>query len=70
MILFTKGGVHGREGVCMAEEGVVGACIVGGPVWQGACMVGEGVCMARGAYMAGKTATAADGTHSTGMHSC
>ena len=35
-----------------------GACITGGHVWQ------EGACMA------GETATAADGTHPTGMHSC
>ena len=45
----------------------------GGCAWQGACMAGGvhgrghawwGVCMA------GETATAADGTHPTGMHSC
>ena len=31
--------------------------MVGGHAWQGACMAGE-------------VATAADGTHPTGMHSC
>ena len=31
---------------------------------------GGGTCMAVGACVAGDTATAADGTHSTGMHSC
>ena len=38
-----------------------GACMVGGHAWQGACMAGEGC-------VAGDTATAADGTHPTGMH--
>ena len=46
-------------GVCIA----VGVCVVGG-------MHGRGVSGRRGAYMAGETATAADGTHPTGMHSC
>ena len=50
----------------------------GGCVWQGACMAGGmhgggcawlGACVA-GACMAGETATAADGMHPTGMHSC
>ena len=56
-----------------------GASVVGGHVWQGACMAGRacmaGACMAggcvwQGACMARETATAADGTHPTGMHSC
>ena len=34
-----------------------GTCVAGGHAWQGA-------------YMAGETATAAGGTHTTGMHSC
>ena len=34
-----------------------GACVTGGHAWQGVCMPGE-------------TATAADGTHPTGIHSC
>ena len=29
-----------------------------------------GPCVAKGVCMAGETATAADGTHPTGMHSC
>ena len=57
----------------------------GGHAWQGACMVGgmcgRGHVWQRGmhgrgmvwqgryAYMAGETATSADGTHPTGMHS-
>ena len=54
-------------------------CSQGGHVCQGACGGGMcargrawqgGACMARGACMAGKTATAADGTHPTGMLSC
>ena len=61
-----------------------GACVVkGGCVWQRGGMHGKrgmhgegGKCMARGGGMHGRgcawqeTATAADGTHSTGMHSC
>ena len=56
-----------------------GACMVG------ACMLGEGMCMAGsmcgrghalqgtcmgGACMAGETATAVDSMHPTGLHSC
>ena len=52
-----EGGVHGRVGACM----VGGACVAGGHIWQGH--------MWRGAYVAGKTAIAAGGTHPTGMHS-
>ena len=51
------GGVHGG-GACM-----VGVCIVGGMHGRGVCMVGE-------PCAAGETATAAGGTHPTGMHSC
>ena len=36
--------------------------------WQGACMAGG--MRGKGACVAGETATAADGTHPTGMHSC
>ena len=52
------------------------ACMVGCEhAWQGGMHGGEcvwqggGTCMA-GACVAGETATAADGTHPTGMHSC
>ena len=45
----------------------------GGCVVKGLCEV-KGACMAggwgSGASVAGETATAADGTHRTGMHSC
>ena len=58
-----QGGIHG-SGACMAGVACLvggmhsrGACIVGGQVWWGACVTGE-------------TATTADGTHPTGMHSC
>ena len=43
---------------------------------MGACVAGGGVCMAGGmqggggACVAGEMATAVDGTHSSGMHSC
>ena len=56
-------GGHGRghawQGMCVVG-GVAGMCMVGGVhdrgcAWQGACVAAE-------------TATAADGTHPTGMH--
>ena len=56
--VHSGGGIHGR-GTCVAG----GMCGSGVCVWQGG-MCGQGVCMA------GETATAADGTHPTGMHSC
>ena len=49
-----QGGMHGR-----------GSCVVGRCAWQG---VRGGGCVWRGGV--GDTATAANGTHSTGMHSC
>ena len=61
-----QGSVRGRVGACMARLGRAwqggcgrrGACMAGGHVWhEGACVAGE-------------TATAVDGTHPTGMHSC
>ena len=45
-----------------------GACVAGGMHGRRTCMSG-GV-RGRGACVAGETATAADGTHPTGMHSC
>ena len=39
----------------------------GGHVWQGSMLGGL---HGRGVCVAGETATAADGTHPTGMHSC
>ena len=62
-------GMHGKDcawqGTCMAGgvQKVHGrghawwGCTWQGHAWQGACMAGE-------------MATAADGTHTTGMHSC
>ena len=72
-----QGGMHGGHawGACMvgghAWQGDMhgrghawqGMCMTGGPAWQGVCIVG-------GTCMAGETATAADGTHPTGMYSC
>ena len=52
---------------------VKGACVVkGGHAWQsGACVAKGGVHGGRGGgCVAGETATAADGRHPTGMHSC
>ena len=45
-----------------------GVCVVGGMHGRGLCMVCA--CMAGGARVAGEMATAADGTHPTGVHSC
>ena len=39
-----------------------------GCAWQGACMAGG--MHGRGVCVAGEMATAVDGTHPTGMHSC
>ena len=44
----------GMHGMCVWHGGMHGS---GGYAWQGACVTGD-------------TATAADGTHPTGMHSC
>ena len=54
----VEGGVHGRGGMH----------IKGGCVWWGACVAG-GV-HGEEACVAGETATAVEGTHPTGMHSC
>ena len=43
--------------------------MAGGMHGWGGCVAGWGVCMAGGARPAGETATAAGGTHPTGMHS-
>ena len=81
----VKNSVHG-EGACMAGgHACQGSCVVGVCVWQGgmhgAGLHSQGACMAggmqggragvwQGACMAGEMATAADGMHPTGMHSC
>ena len=51
--------------LCMAG----GACVAGGHAWLGGHAWQGGV-HDRGMCMARETATAADGTHPTGMHSC
>ena len=64
-IYGSKPWTHQNGGVCMVE-GVRGrGCMEKGVYMaKGGDMCGRGVCMA------GETATAADGTHPTGMHSC
>ena len=57
-------GVYGR-GACMAH-GVHGG---GGHVWWVVC-VAAGHAWQGGSCVSGETATAADGTHPTGMYSC
>ena len=54
---------------------MAGPSVAGGVcVWQSACVVGgmhaRGVCVPGGTCMAGEMATAAGGTHATGMHFC
>ena len=57
------GGGSAWQGACMA--GGVGGLYGGeGCAWQGRGMHSRGTCLA------GQTATAADGRHPTGMHSC
>ena len=62
-----EGGVHG-EG-CMHGRGTCMAGGVHGGGMHGRGMHGGGV-HGRKACVAGETATAADGTHPTAMHSC
>ena len=57
---LTGGGMHGREGAFV----VGGVCGRGGGHGKGVCMAGGHACVAV------ETATAADGMHPTGMHSC
>ena len=54
------------EGGKHAKGGVSGGG--GHALRRGACMAGGGVCVE--GCVAGETATAANGTHPTGMHSC
>ena len=65
-----RGKGHTWQGCVCSGGGMCGrgACVAGGHVWQGACVAGGLTC--QGACEAGQTATAADGTHPTGMHSC
>ena len=56
----AKGGMHGR-GACLVVGGV---CMAKGRQFMVGGMCGGGACVA------GEMATAADGTHPTGMHSC
>ena len=70
------------EGACMEGMCGRGACMVGAHAWQGGGCVWQGGMHGRGmhawqggmhgrgACMAGDMATAVDGTHPTGMHSC
>ena len=54
--------------VCLRVACVAGGMYGnGGHVWWGVCMAEWCI---RGACVAGEMATAADGTHPTGMHSC
>ena len=74
------GGMHGRghawQGACVAGGGGMHGR---GCAWQGAHVAGgmhgrghawQGRMRVEGACMTGETATAVDGTHPTGMHSC
>ena len=68
------GGMRGRgcawQGAYMAGGASVAGGMQGrGCAWQGVCVAG-GTFMAGGACLTGEMATAAGGTHPTGMHSC
>ena len=64
----VAGGMYGRMGHTW------GACMAGGTRGRGLCMAGgvhgRGGMHGQGACVVGEMATAADGTHPTGMHSC
>ena len=65
---MAGGGHVWQRGACTVKGAMHGE---GGVNGKGGGMHGEGgmhVC--RGAGVAGETATAVDGTHPTGMHSC
>ena len=73
-------GVHGggdtciTGGMCGSGHTWSGACVAGGVhgrglAWQWSYMVGRHAWQAE-ACVEGETATAAGGTHPTGMHSC
>ena len=67
------GGMHGRMDMHVMEHVWQGPCMAGGCAWRGACMAGglwQRGHMWHGTCMTGEAATAADGTHPTGMHSC
>ena len=79
-VMHGKGG-HAWQGACVAGGHAwwgcawQGACMVGGCAWQGGHawqggMHGRGCVWWGGSCVAGETATEADGTHPTGMHSC
>ena len=58
--------MRGEKGACMVKGGMCGK----GGMHSRACAWQGGGRFMVGACMAGETATAADGTHPTGMHSC
>ena len=72
------------KGACIAGEACIAEGMCGGCVWQGTCIAGghawQGAYVprgghgrgmhVRGACVAGETATAADNTHPTAIHSC
>ena len=67
-VCMVKGDMHGGE-ACMARgHAWQGGKCGGGCAWQGG-MHGGGNAW-QGACVAGEMATAVDGTHPTGMHSC
>ena len=78
-VILSTGQVHMAGGVCMGGAWQGGMCGKGYVCGKGACMAGGmhggghawwGACMAGGTCVAVEMATAADGTHPTGMHSC
>ena len=77
MILSTGGEGACCHGVCLLLGGLCywGGCLVLGGTWSGGCAWSRGVPGPGGERVPGGdpspgTATAADGTHPTGMHTC
>ena len=69
-VVHGRGGMHAWQGVCMVGGIHARGGVCGREGMHGRGVRGWGVCIVGGACMAGVTATAADGMHPTGMHSC
>ena len=75
VILSTGGGACVTGNVCgtraCVQWGMSGGGVNDrGHAWQGVCMAGVCLVGEGGSCVAGEMATAADGTHPTGTHSC
>ena len=76
-LLFTVGHVVAARGHAFrGGRAWQGACMAGGHAWRGGVgyawqgVLWQGTCMVREACVTVETATAVNGMHPTGMHSC